>query len=140
MERLLANKPNLTYPILTYPNTINSKTSTSIPTSTTPEVNKAPQRPEVQPALTPVYPSAHKRPHQQTSEPNKTKEPPCKASRIEPPSNKPKTLIKSDFNTRSNKEITHIIHRTHKTMTTLHKRRPAWSSSHLKCRQRATPI
>ena len=124
MERLLANKPNLTYPILTYPNTINSKTSTSIPTSTTPEVNKAPQRPEVQPALTSVYPSAHKRPHQQTSELNKTKEPPCKASRIEPPSSKPKTLIKSDFNTRSNKEITHIIHRTHKTMTTLHKRRP----------------
>ncbi len=119
MERLLANTPNLTYP-----NTTNPKTSKSIPTSTTPEVTKAPNRSEVQPALTSVYPSNRNRPHQQTSKPNTTKEPPCKASRIEPPPSKTTTLNKSDFNTRTNNEVTHITHRTHKRMTTLHKRRP----------------
>jgi len=112
MERLLANTPNLTYPILTYPNATKPKPSQSIPTSTTPEVIKAPNRSEVQQALKSVHPSNQKRPYQHTSKPITTKEPPCKASRIEPPSTKTTTLTKSDFDTRTNKEsLTSLIAR-----------------------------
>ena len=116
MERLLVNTPILTYPNLTNLNISAPKTSQSQPTANTKDVTKEGIRIATT-ALNPVATPNRKRPQQHL---DNLMGPPCKASRIEPPTQRTNT----DFNTRTKKEVTHIIHRTHKTMTTLHKRKP----------------
>ncbi len=90
MERLLVNIPNLTNLTISAP-----KTSQSQPTSTTKDVSKEGIRNETK-ALNPVTTPNWKRPQQHLNIPHNLMGPPCKASRIEPPTQRTHRLQHAD--------------------------------------------
>jgi len=120
MERLLANTPNLTYPNPTNLNTTKPTASQSIPTLNTTEDIKEVIRPKA-PALNSITTSTQKRLQSNVNTSTTPRGLPCKASCIKPSTSTPP---RSDSNTWTKQEVTYSIHRTYKTMTTLHKRKP----------------